>query len=108
MPPWQGGGSMILSVTWEKTTFCGLPTKFEAGTPAIAQAIGLGAAIDYIRALGLERIAAHEHDLLAYATRALLGHPRPAHHRPGEEQGQRPVLRPGRHPSPRHRLHPGP
>jgi len=68
MPPWHGGGSMILSVTWEKTTFCGLPTKFEAGTPAIAQAIGLGAAIDYLQALGLERIAAHEHDLLAYAS----------------------------------------
>ncbi len=67
MPPWQGGGSMILSVAWEKTTFCGLPTKFEAGTPAIAQAIGLGAAIDYLLALGLERIGAHEHDLLAYA-----------------------------------------
>jgi cysteine desulfurase/selenocysteine lyase len=68
MPPWQGGGSMILSVTWDKTIFCGIPTKFEAGTPAIAQAIGLGAAVDYLRALGLERIAAHEHDLLAYAT----------------------------------------
>ena len=68
MPPWQGGGSMILSVTWEKTTFCGIPTKFEAGTPAIAQAIGLGAAVDYLQALGLERIKAHEHDLLAYAT----------------------------------------
>jgi cysteine desulfurase/selenocysteine lyase len=68
MPPWQGGGSMILSVTWEKTTFCPPPTKFEAGTPAIAPAIGLGAAIDYIQGLGLERIAAHEHDLMAYAT----------------------------------------
>ena len=68
MPPWQGGGSMILSVTWEKTTFCGLPTKFEAGTPAIAQAIGLGAAIDYLQGIGLDRIGAHEHDLLAYAT----------------------------------------
>ena len=67
MPPWQGGGSMILSVTWEKTLFCPPPTKFEAGTPAIAQAIGLGAAIDYILALGLERIGAHEHALLAYA-----------------------------------------
>ena len=71
MPPWQGGGSMILSVTWEKTTYCGLPSKFEAGPPAIAQAIGLGAAIDYLRALGIERIAAHEHDLLAYATERL-------------------------------------
>jgi cysteine desulfurase/selenocysteine lyase len=68
MPPWQGGGSMILSVTWEKTTYCGLPSKFEAGTPAIAQAIGLGAAVDYLKGLGLERIAAHEHELLAYAT----------------------------------------
>jgi cysteine desulfurase/selenocysteine lyase len=68
MPPWQGGGSMILSVSWEKTSFIGLPSKFEAGTPAIAQAIGLGAAVDYIQALGLERIAAHEHALLAYAT----------------------------------------
>ena len=71
MPPWQGGGSMILSVTWEKTTFIGLPGKFEAGTPAIAQAIGLGAAIDYLQALGLDRIAAHEHELLVYATERL-------------------------------------
>ncbi len=68
MPPWQGGGSMILSVTWEKTTFIGPPGKFEAGTPPIAQAIGLGAAIDYVRGLGLDRIAAHGHELLAYAT----------------------------------------
>jgi cysteine desulfurase / selenocysteine lyase len=75
MPPWQGGGSMILSVTWEKTTFCGIPTKFEAGTPAIAQAIGLGAAVDYLQALGLERIQAHEHDLLAYATERCAGIP---------------------------------
>ena len=71
MPPWQGGGSMILSVTWEKTTYCGLPSKFEAGTPAIAQAIGLGAAIDYLLGLGLDRVGAHEHELLAYATRRL-------------------------------------
>jgi len=71
MPPWQGGGSMILSVTWEKTTFIGLPGKFEAGTPPIAQAIGLGAAIDYVTRLGLERIGAHEHELLAYATERL-------------------------------------
>jgi cysteine desulfurase/selenocysteine lyase len=71
MPPWQGGGSMILSVTWEKTTFCPPPTKFEAGTPAIAQAIGLGAAIDYLSGLGLDRIGGHEHALLAYATERL-------------------------------------
>jgi cysteine desulfurase/selenocysteine lyase len=71
MPPWQGGGSMILSVTWEHTEFAPIPGKFEAGTPPIAQAIGLGAAIDYVSALGLDRIAAHEHDLLAYATERL-------------------------------------
>jgi len=72
MPPWQGGGSMILSVSWEKTTYIGLPGKFEAGTPAITQAIGLGAAIDYLQALGLDRIAAYEHELLGYATEQLL------------------------------------
>ena len=68
MPPWQGGGSMILSVSWEKTTFIGPPGKFEAGTPPIAQAIGLGAAIDYVSALGLDLIAAHGRELLDYAT----------------------------------------
>jgi cysteine desulfurase/selenocysteine lyase len=71
MPPWQGGGSMIRNVTWEKTTYVAAPGKFEAGTPPIAAAIGLGAAIDYLTALGLDRIAAHEHDLLAYATERL-------------------------------------
>src|SRR5882672_6740391 len=68
MPPWQGGGDMISSVTFEKTTWNKLPYKFEAGTPDIAGAIGLGAAIDYVSALGLDAIAAHEHELLAYAT----------------------------------------
>jgi cysteine desulfurase / selenocysteine lyase len=71
MPPWQGGGSMIRSVTWEKTTYVAPPGKFEAGTPPIAAAIGLGTAIDYLTTLGLERIAAHEHDLLVYATERL-------------------------------------
>ena len=71
MPPWQGGGSMILSVTWEKTTYMGVPARFEAGTPAIAEAIGLGASIDYLKGLGFDRIAAHEHALLAYATERL-------------------------------------
>jgi len=71
MPPWQGGGSMIRSVSWEKTTYMPAPAKFEAGTPPIAAAIGLGAAIDYVKALGLDRIAAHEHELLAYATTKL-------------------------------------
>jgi cysteine desulfurase/selenocysteine lyase len=71
MPPWQGGGDMISSVTFEKTTYNKLPYKFEAGTPDIAGAIGLGAAIDYVSALGHSAIAAHEHDLLAYATEGL-------------------------------------
>ncbi len=71
MPPWQGGGSMILSVSWEKTTFMGIPGKFEAGTPPIAEAIGLGAAIEYLNSIGLDRIAAHEHALLDYATKEL-------------------------------------
>jgi cysteine desulfurase/selenocysteine lyase len=71
MPPWQGGGDMILSVTFEKTTYNHLPFKFEAGTPNVAGAIGLGAALEYVSDLGLERIAAHETELLARATRAL-------------------------------------
>jgi cysteine desulfurase/selenocysteine lyase len=71
MPPWQGGGDMISSVTFEKTTYNVLPYKFEAGTPNIAGAIGLGAAIDYVTKLGLEHIGAHEDDLLEYATSKL-------------------------------------
>jgi cysteine desulfurase/selenocysteine lyase len=71
MPPYQGGGDMILSVSFEGTEFNELPYKFEAGTPAIEAAVGLGAAIDYVRSLGLDNIAAHEHRLLAYATRTL-------------------------------------
>ena len=71
MPPWQGGGDMILSVTFEKTTYNDLPWKFEAGTPHIAGAVGLAAAIDYLGAIGLERIAAAEHRLLEYATARL-------------------------------------
>ena len=71
MPPYQGGGDMISSVTFEKTTYNDLPYKFEAGTPNIAGAIGLGAAIDYVTELGFDRIMHHEHDLLRYATEAL-------------------------------------
>jgi cysteine desulfurase / selenocysteine lyase len=71
MPPYQGGGDMILSVSFAGTEFNELPYKFEAGTPAIEAAVGLGAAIDYVQALGLDNIAAHESELLAYATRAL-------------------------------------
>ena len=71
MKPWQGGGDMILSVTFEKTTYNALPYKFEAGTPPIAAAVGLGAAIDYVSAIGVGRIGAYEHTLLAQATRLL-------------------------------------
>jgi cysteine desulfurase / selenocysteine lyase len=72
MPPWQGGGDMILSVTFEKTTYNQIPYKFEAGTPHIAGVIGLGAAIDYLTGIGMDRIAAYEDDLLRYGTEALL------------------------------------
>lgn len=71
MQPYQGGGDMILSVTFEHTTYNTIPYKFEAGTPPIAAAIGLGAAIDYVTAIGLDRIAAHENALLDYATAQL-------------------------------------
>ncbi len=71
MPPYQGGGDMIASVSFEKTTYAELPAKFEAGTGNLAGAVGLGAALDYVTDLGLPRIAAHERDLLAYATSRL-------------------------------------
>src|SRR6202453_246485 len=71
MPPYQGGGDMIRSVTFEKTLYNDLPYKFEAGTPDIAGAIGLGAALKYVDRLGIENIAAHEHELLVYGTEAL-------------------------------------
>ncbi|MFQ5954143.1 MAG: cysteine desulfurase [Kiloniellales bacterium] len=71
MPPYQGGGDMISDVSFERSTWAKLPHKFEAGTPAIAQAIGLAAAIDYVSAIGIERIAEHERDLLNYATQHL-------------------------------------
>ena len=72
MPPYQGGGDMIRSVTFKKTTFSSLPYKFEAGTPNIAGAIGLAAAVDYLSHLGMKNIAAHEKSLLEYATTKLL------------------------------------
>ena len=73
MPPYQGGGGMINTVTFDKTTWAALPDKFEAGTPPIAQAIGLGAAIDYMNNIGLNKIAEYEVDLLEYATQRLSG-----------------------------------
>jgi cysteine desulfurase/selenocysteine lyase len=71
MPPYQGGGDMIRSVTFEKTTYNDLPYKFEAGTPHIAGAIGLGAAVDYLTGLGMENISVYEKELLAYGDRVL-------------------------------------
>ena len=71
LPPYKGGGDMILSVTFEKTTYNELPYKFEAGTPNIAGVIGLGAAVDYLQAIGMENIQAYEAELLAYGTDAL-------------------------------------
>jgi cysteine desulfurase/selenocysteine lyase len=71
MPPYQGGGDMIRTVTFEKTTYNEVPYKFEAGTPNIAGGIGMGAALDYVTNLGLDRIAAYEHELLVYGTQLL-------------------------------------
>jgi len=71
MPPWQGGGNMIADVTFEKTVFQPIPNKFEAGTGNIADAVGLGAAIDYVNRIGIENIARYEHELLVYGTQQL-------------------------------------
>jgi len=71
MPPWQGGGNMIADVTFEKTVYQPAPAKFEAGTGNIADAVGLGAALDYVGAIGIDNIARYEHELLVYGTRAL-------------------------------------
>jgi cysteine desulfurase/selenocysteine lyase len=72
MPPYQGGGDMIRTVSFEKSTYAGLPYKFEAGTPAIAEIIGLGAAVDYLNTIGMQAIADHEASLLAYVTQQAL------------------------------------
>jgi cysteine desulfurase/selenocysteine lyase len=71
MPPWQGGGNMIADVTFETTVYHGPPTRFEAGTGNIADAVGLGAALEYVERIGIENIGRYEHDLLAYATHHL-------------------------------------
>jgi cysteine desulfurase/selenocysteine lyase len=71
MPPWQGGGNMIRNVTFEETTYSDPPAKFEAGTPSVADTVGLGAALDYVNRLGLANIARYEHELLEYATARL-------------------------------------
>jgi cysteine desulfurase/selenocysteine lyase len=71
MPPYQGGGDMIRQVTFEKTTYQTPPHRFEAGTPSIAEVVGLGAAVDWMRGIGLDKIEAHEHALLEYGTKLL-------------------------------------
>jgi cysteine desulfurase / selenocysteine lyase len=71
MPPWQGGGNMIRDVTFEHTEYQSAPVRFEAGTASIADAVGLGAALEYVERIGRENIACHEHDLLRYAVAAL-------------------------------------
>ncbi|KAA3649325.1 MAG: cysteine desulfurase [Proteobacteria bacterium] len=75
MPPWQGGGDMIRTVSFARSTYAEAPQRFEAGTPNIAGAVGLAAAIDYVQALGMDRIVAHEHALLDHATAALTAIP---------------------------------
>jgi cysteine desulfurase/selenocysteine lyase len=75
MPPWQGGGDMITTVTFEKSTWAAIPAKFEAGTPNIAGAIALGAAVEWVESTGLEAIAAHEDELLHYGTEVLTAIP---------------------------------
>jgi cysteine desulfurase/selenocysteine lyase len=72
MPPWQGGGNMIRDVTFEKTVYQSAPVRFEAGTASIADAVGLGAALDYLQRIGIENVSRYEQDLLAYATGQLL------------------------------------
>ena len=72
LPPYQGGGEMIATVTFEKTTYADLPHKFEAGTPNICGGIAFGAALDYMNAIGFDNIANYEHQLLEYATSELL------------------------------------
>jgi cysteine desulfurase/selenocysteine lyase len=75
MPPWQGGGNMIQDVTFERTTYQGPPFRFEAGTGNIADAAGLGTALDYVMNLGMDRIDRYEHSLLVYATERMLAIP---------------------------------
>jgi cysteine desulfurase/selenocysteine lyase len=76
MPPWQGGGDMILTVSFARTTYNALPYKFEAGTPNIEGTVGLGAAVEFLNSLDLQAAHAHERELLAYATRALSSMPK--------------------------------
>ena len=108
MPPYQGGGEMIGTVTTERITYAAPPHRFEAGTPAIVQAIGLGAAIDYVEGVGRERIKAHEDALLAYATERLDEIEGLRIFGRAKDKGEHHLLHPGGHPSPRSEHHPRP
>ena len=96
MPPYQGGGEMIGEVTLDDITYAEPPHRFEAGTPAIVEAIGLGAALDYMRGIGLETIAAHEADLRDYAMARLSRDQFAAHFRPRRGEGRDRLLQHGR------------
>ena len=102
MPPWQGGGNMIADVTFEKTVYQPPPARFEAGTGNIADAVGLGAALDYVDAdRACDDIGRYEHELLDYATERLLDGPGPAADRHRAGQGRRAVVRARRASAPR-------
>ena len=103
LPPWQGGGNMIRNVTFEETTYADAPAKFEAGTPNIADAVGLGAALDYVNRLGLANIAAYEHSLLEYATAGAVSGQRLAADRHGPRKSRRAVVRAAESSHRRHR-----
>ena len=93
LPPWQGGGNMIRNVTFEETSYAEVPGRFEAGTPNIADAVGLGAALDYVNRIGLPNIAAYEHKLLEYATEGLSKINGLQDHRHGARKSERHQLR---------------
>ena len=93
MPPWQGGGNMIADVTFERTVYQGPPDRFEAGTGNIADAVGLGAAIDYLDTIGMEPIAAHEHELIEQTVSGLQGDSRDQAHRRPARAGRRRLVR---------------
>ncbi len=108
MPPFLGGGDMIRSVTFERSTWNELPSKFEAGTPDISGAIGLGVALDYVTGIGFDAIGRHEADLLDYGTQTLNAHRRRAADRDGQAKGERALVRDGGHSPSRYRNDRGP
>ena len=105
MPPYMGGGEMIADVSQERVTYAEPPHRFEAGTPPIVQAIGLGAALTYMESIGRERIAAHEATLAAYAHERLSRINSLTHLRRGEGQGRHRLVQHGRRPPARHLDH---